>query len=88
VNIVREDITRAIEDIPTLDRRDAARLADEITDAVIEALRRDRAIPSRTFNAWAVVLADIRHRVTDQINLRISGRVNVDEVIALIESAF
>lgn len=79
-------ICQAVENITALNKRDAAALADKIIDAVIDALRRDPAIPSRTFAAWSLQMADLRARVAEQITAEIEGRVDLDEVLSTIES--
>jgi hypothetical protein len=81
----RERIKQAITDLPTLDRRDAAILADRIIDVIIEALQRDRALPGRTTADWTIALASTRHRVAELIVRRLVGRINRDEALAALD---
>ncbi len=80
----RSEISRAVENIAALNKRDAASLADRIIDGVIDALRRDPAIPPRSFADWSLVLADLRPRVAEQIDDVIGGHVNREKVLTTL----
>lgn len=83
----RSRICEAVENVTAFTRRDAAWLVDRIFDAVIEVLRRDPALPSRSSADWALVLADLHVRLTEQVAEVVDGRVDLEEVIHTIEAA-
>jgi hypothetical protein len=82
----RTDIYKAVENVTTLNKRDAAWLADRIIDGMIDALRRDPAIPPRSFAEWSLALADLRLRLSEQLADEMIGLVDLDSVLNTIEA--
>ena len=78
-------LDQALDDVPALGRADAAILADQIGDAIIAALRRDRSLSARTTADWRLRLADELQRVAGLIHHRIRGHVRRDDVVRLLE---
>jgi hypothetical protein len=68
-----------------LGQSDAAELADQSVDLVVDALRRDLSLPARSFADWSLVLADVRKLVAELIQSRIDGYIRRDDVIAVLE---
>jgi hypothetical protein len=81
---MNSEIYRAVRDIPALDRKDAAALADRIVDNLIDSLRRNPALPARTYSEWDLLFADQRQRTAEQIAAIIAGHVDLDEVLTTI----
>jgi hypothetical protein len=78
--------TKSIENLSTLDRRDAAELADEIIIDTITALR-DRDGASRSFAEWELMLANLRARITERLTTAIDGHVHLNDVLFEIEAS-
>lgn len=77
----------AIENIPTFGRRDAAAEADHLFDVIIDALRRDPALPSRSYFEWALALADLRGQIIEEIAGLIVGHADLDEILTTLRVA-
>jgi hypothetical protein len=82
------EIYRAVRDIPALDRGDAAALADQVIDSLIDALRRNPALPARSYFEWSLLLADQRRRTAEQIAATIDGHVDLEEVLITITAVW
>jgi hypothetical protein len=85
---MNSEIYRAVQDIPALNRGDAAELADRIIDGLIGELRRNPALPARSHDDWSLLLAEQRVRTADQIAELVNGCVGLDEVLNTIEAAW
>lgn len=82
---VHTNILKAIQDIPALNRRDAASLADRILETVIDRLRRDPGLPSRSADVWWLTLAPAHSRLTEIIAAEILGYADLGQVLTTIE---
>jgi hypothetical protein len=74
-------------DIPELNQKDAAQLADEIVDMMIDALRRDPANPPLSYQEWSIALANTRQGVSKHLHRRINGHVHRDDVLDILNEA-
>lgn len=80
-------IYRAVGNIAALNKRDAAwLLADQIIDGMIDARRRDPAIPPRSFVEWPLAFANLRLRLSEQLADEMIGLVDLDTVLNAIEA--
>jgi hypothetical protein len=79
---------RAVQNIRALNRSDAAALADEIIDNLIDALRHNPALPARSHFEWSLLLADQRRRTAEQIAETIDGHVDLDAVLTTITAVW
>jgi hypothetical protein len=82
------EIYRAVRDVPALDRKDAAALADRVIDSLIDSLRRNPTLPTRSHSEWDLLLADQRQRTAEQIAATIDGHVDLDEVLVTITAVW
>jgi hypothetical protein len=82
---LRELFYDAVMGLNALGHADAAELADQAVDLVVDALRRDPSLPARSFADWSLVLADVRKLVAELIQSRIDGYIRRDDVIAVLE---
>jgi hypothetical protein len=81
---MNSEIYRAVRDIPALDRKDAAALADRIIEGLIDSLRRNPTLPARSYAEWELLFAPTRARAAEQIAATIDGHVDLDEVLTTI----
>jgi hypothetical protein len=65
---------RAVHSLDILEQVDAARAADRIVDLIIEGLRGGPDIPWRSYDAWALRLADLRQ----DVEVVIAGALDTD----------
>jgi hypothetical protein len=78
---------RAVHSLDIPDQTDAAQAADRIVDLIVEDLRGDPDIPWRSYDAWALRLADLRQDVEAAITRALdTDRESVgDAVDAIID---
>jgi hypothetical protein len=77
----------SVENLPTLDKHDAATLADAIINDTIAALQRDRNNASRSFTELELALADLRARIAERLTAAINGHVHLADVLLEIEAS-
>jgi hypothetical protein len=82
---VNERLINEIEDIHALDQVDAAELADTIVDAIIDALKRDLALPKRKSIEWNLALAKAHAFAVEQIHNRIFNHVDREDALRACE---
>lgn len=83
---VHANICKAVQDTPAFDRRDAAWLADRMLEIVIDQLRRDPRLPSRSADAWWLTLAPAHSRLTEIIAAMILGHADLGQVLTTIQA--
>ena len=79
-------IYRAVQAVPCRDWRDALALTDAILRRVIEALRRDPAIPARSSEDWHLFFACTHGRIVEELSKVIDGHAALDAVLVTIDS--
>jgi hypothetical protein len=86
---MRPEIRIAQERMDDASTRVADKLSvDVVIDAVIARLRTDPRMPKLTRNEWDEALRDPMLDAEDVLERRLSGLVNIDEVIDAIVDAF
>ena len=81
----RSELSEAVQNVATLNRRDAGWLADRVLEAVIAQLRRDPHLPPRSTDSWWATLAPTRERLTELFAAVILGRADLEEILTTID---
>jgi hypothetical protein len=77
------EIERILADVPALDHADIARLVDAVFDRNIIPAVRGRDLP-QSICELELLLADARQRATEQLDERLRGFVDPDDVERII----